>query len=142
MRFTPETIAFIEAIDANDGRASMREIRNRTDLTSGQRQHQFRKLEDAGYIEVEYTDWGSSSTAPMKVAVLTEEAVEAKKAGWYQSRAEKVRDRTNVDVADLAVSVDELEDRVEMTQTYVSERLYDKLEALERRVDELEAASG
>ncbi len=78
----------------------------------------------------------------MKVAVLTEEAVEAKKAGWYQSRAEKVRDRTNVDVADLAVSVDELEDRVEMTQTYVSERLYDKLEALERRVDELEAASG
>mgnify|MGYP006276406529 FL=1 len=114
----------------------MRDIRNRTDLTEGQRQHQFEKLEADGYIDVDRVEGLTSNGVAMKVAVLTQAAVDDIQRGVLSGEAKYSR-RASVDVTELA-------EDVQTTQQYVSEVLYPRLQELQQlsqRIDELEAAN-
>lgn len=133
MYWTTESRAFLSAIHEAGGTATMRNIRNRTDLTEGQRQHQFQKLEAAGYIDVDRVEGLTSNGVAMKVAVLTQAAVEDIQRGVLSGESDYSR-RASVDVVELA-------EDVETTQQYVSEVLYPRLQELQQlsqRVDDLE----
>jgi predicted transcriptional regulator len=106
--FSPETRAFLSAIVAEGGEANTRMIRQRTQLTEGQLQYQFRKLSRAGYIDIEYSKWGSSSNAPIKVAHLTTDAQRAIKTGALEASGES-RATVEVDMVDLIERVERLE---------------------------------
>ena len=108
---TPESRAFLAALVEEDEEASMAEIRNRTSLNEDKRQYQFRKLEKAGVIDVEYSEWGSPSNAPIKVATLTETGRELIDDGFLEDESSEV-ERASVDVIELAERLDALEARV------------------------------
>ncbi|MYL66626.1 hypothetical protein [Halorubrum distributum] len=136
MYWTSESRAFLSAIHEAGGKATMRDIRHRTDLTEGQRQHQFEKLEDAGYIDVDRVEGLTSNNVAMKMASLTEAAVDDIQRGVLSGKTDYGR-RASVDVAELA-------EDVQTTQQYVSEVLYPRLQELQQlsqRVDELESTS-
>lgn len=112
----------------------MRDIRHRTDLTEGQRQHQFQKLEAAGYIDVDRIEGLTPNNIAMKMAALTQAAVDEIQRGVLSGNPECGR-RASVDVAELA-------EDVQTTQQYVSEVLYPRLQELQQlsqRVAELES---
>ena len=111
-QISPETRAFLSAVEAEGGSASTRQIRNRTQLTEGKLQYQFRKLSDVeiGLISIEYREKGSNSNAPIKVAHLTEAARDAIENGLLDNygRSHPVE----VDVVNLAERVTSLEAKV------------------------------
>lgn len=136
MYWTTESRAFLSAIHEAGGTATMRDIRHRTDLTEGQRQHQFEKLEAAGYIDVDRVEGLTSNGVAMKIAVLTQAAVDDIQRGVLSGEAKYSR-RASVDVTELA-------EDVQTTQQYVSEVLYPRLQELQqlsKRVGELEATN-
>ena len=124
MRNTEETRAFLAAITEEGGRASTRQIRNRTDLTEGQLHYQYQKLEGHGWITVEKPESHvMDSGSRMKVAELTERALdEINNKGFLSGRQQP--ERTTVNVAELAEQVKTVEESVEQVQEYVSETVY------------------
>jgi hypothetical protein len=136
MNWTEESREFLAAVDEAGGSATMRDIRHRTDLTEGQRQHQFRKLEKAGLIEIDRIEGFTTNGSEMKVAVLTQDAVDEIKRGLLKGQVDYSR-RPSVDVAELA-------DEVKEIQQYISDAIYPKFEELaelRRRVKKLENSS-
>jgi DNA-binding MarR family transcriptional regulator len=121
MNQTEETREFIAAVLEEDGKADTSTIRRRTDLTEGQLQHQFRKLERHGFIEIERSEIPSQSGSRMKVAVIPEEKMREAKSLISHNRQPE---RTKVDVVELAKEVDELEASIVDVQEYVSENVY------------------
>jgi hypothetical protein len=111
----------------------MRDIRNRTDLTEGQRQHQFAKLESAGVITVDRAEGLTANGTSMKVAVLTQAATEEIQKGVLNGSTNHSR-RGSVDVVELAEQIDE-------TQQYISKHIRPKfaeLTELRRRIEAVE----
>ena len=129
MNETNETRQFVSAVLEEDGRASMAQIRRRTDLTEGQLQHQFRKMEQHEFIIVERAKIPSQSGSRMKVAVIPEGVRDEAEALLSHDRKPE---RTTVDVVELADNVDEYVD-------FVRNTVYPELERLTTRVADLEA---
>lgn len=127
---TPETRAFLSVIQALEGKASMAEIRKRTTLNEDKRHYQFKKLEKAGIITVEYNEWGGTSNAPMKEAILTDSGEELLDSGFLEEDSSEF-ERANVDVIELAEDVEAYEE-------FVRHSVYEDLQALTKRVEELE----
>jgi DNA-binding MarR family transcriptional regulator len=139
MRNTEETRAFIAAVHENEGRATTSEIRRRTDLTGNQIHHQYRKLEDNGWITIEKPESAiTESGSRMKVATLTEKALDEIENKAYLSHGQQP-ERTSVDVVELAEKLDELQATLEETHEYVTTNLYKRMEANTKRLEELEA---
>jgi hypothetical protein len=133
MYWTDESRAFLAAVHEAGGRATMRDIRNRADLTEGQRQHQFTKLESAGVITVERAKGLTANGTSMKVAVLTQAAVDEIQTGVLNGSTNHSR-RGSVDVTELADQIDE-------TQQYISKYIRPKfaeLTELRRRIEAVE----
>jgi hypothetical protein len=128
---TPETRAFLSVLEAMDGSATMADVRKRTGLNEDKRHYQFKKLEKAGIISVEYNEWGGTSTAPMKEAQLTEFGEELLESGFLNEETSEFQ-RANVDVVELADNMDTYDD-------FVRNTVYPELERLTNRVVELEA---
>lgn len=127
---TPETRAFLSALEAMDGTATMTDIRKRTSLNEDKRQYQFKKLEAAGIINIEYTEWGSNSTAMMKRAELTESGRELLEDGFLDEDTSEFK-RANVDVIELA-------EDMKIYQDFVRNSVYEELQELVKRVEKLE----
>jgi DNA-binding Lrp family transcriptional regulator len=133
MNWTAESRAFLAAVHEAGGRATMREIRNRTDLTEGQRQHQFRKLVAAGLIEIDRVDGFTMNGTRMKVAVLTKVATDEIQRGILTGSTDYSR-RGSVDVAVLAEQIEEI-------QQYIADHIHPKfgeITELRRRVEAME----
>lgn len=127
MRNTEETRAFLAAITEEGGRASTRQIRNRTDLTEGQLHYQYQKLEKYGWITVEKPEsYVTDSGSRMKVAELTDKALDEINNKGVLSGGQQP-ERTKVNVAELAEQVEMLEESIEQVQEYVSENVYRQL---------------
>lgn len=127
---TPETRAFLAVIEAMDGPPTMADFRKRTSLSEDKRHYQFRKLEKAGLISIEYNQWGGTSTAPMKTAHLTEMGKELLASGFLDEDTTEL-ERANVDVVELA-------DELEVYKDYVQNKMHKNLQCLTDRVDKLE----
>ena len=142
MRNTVETRAFIAAVYECDGSASTREIRRRTDLTGDQIHHQYRKLEDHGWISVSKPESHvTESGSRMKVATLTEKALDEIETKAYLSHGQQP-ERTSVDVVELAEQLDELQATIEETHDYVSTTLFQRMRKNSERLEALEARDG
>jgi DNA-binding MarR family transcriptional regulator len=140
MRNTEETRAFLAAIKEEGGSASTRQIRHRTDLTEGQLQHQYKKLEDHGWIAVEKPEsYVTESGSRMKVAELTEKALDEINNKAFLSGGQQP-ERTTVNVAELAEQVQKVEESIEQVQEYVSENVYRQLTMMRRSLARVELA--
>ena len=135
MKQTEETRQFISAIIEEDGSASTAKIRRRTDLTEGQLQHQFRKLESHGFIEIDRTEMETRSGSRMKVAVIPDEKRDEAEALLSHDRTPE---RTTVDVVELAEEVDELNQTIEEIHDYITENVYKRMTSNQERINELE----
>jgi len=140
MRNTEETRSFLAAIKEEGGRASTRQIRNRTDLTEGQLHHQYQKLEDRGWITVEKPDsYVMESGSRMKVAELTEKALDEINNKGFLSGGQQP-ERTTVNVAELAEQVELVEESIEQVQEYVSKTVYRQLAMMRWSLSRVEVA--
>jgi DNA-binding Lrp family transcriptional regulator len=135
MKQTEETRQFISAIIEEDGSASTAKIRRRTDLTEGQLQHQFRKLERHGFIEIDRSKIPSQSGSRMKVAVIPDEMRDEAEGLLSHDRTPE---RTTVDVVELAEEVDELNQTIEEIHDYITENVYKRMTSNQERINELE----
>mgnify|MGYP006280849143 FL=1 len=135
MKQTEETRQFISAIIEEDGSASTAKIRRRTDLTEGQLQHQFRKLERHGFIEIDRTEMETRSGSRMKVAVIPDEMRDEAEALLSHDRKPE---RTTVDVVKLAQEVAELNQTIEEIHDYITENVYKRMTSNQERINELE----
>jgi len=127
---TPETRAFFSVLEAMDGPATMADVRKRTSLNEDKRHYQFRKLEKAGLIEVTYNEWGGTSTAPMKQASLTKSGEELLDTGFLDEQTSEF-ERANVDIVELA-------EEVRTYNEFLKNSVYEDLQTLTKRVQELE----
>jgi predicted MarR family transcription regulator len=127
---TPETRAFLSVIEAMDEPVTMADIRKRTSLNEDKRHYQFRKLEKAGLIEVTYNEWGGTSTAPMKQASLTNSGEELLESGFLDEETSEF-ERANVDIVELA-------EEVRTYNEFLKNSVYEDLQTLTKRVQELE----
>ena len=127
---TPETRAFLSVLEAMDGPATMADIRKRTSLNEDKRHYQFKKLEKAGIINVEYKEWGGTSTAPMKEAQLTESGEELLESGFLDEETSEF-ERANVDVVELA-------EEVRTYNEFLKNSVYEDVKTLTERVEQLE----
>ena len=127
---TPETRAFLSVLEAMDGPATMADIRKRTSLNEDKRHYQFKKLEKAGIINVEYKEWGGTSTAPMKEAQLTESGQELLESGFLDEETSEF-ERANVDVVELA-------EEVRTYNEFLKNSVYEDVKTLTERVEQLE----
>jgi DNA-binding MarR family transcriptional regulator len=130
MYCTAESRAFLAAIHEAGGKATMRDIRHRTDLSEGKRHHQFTKLEADGLIEIDRVEGLTTNGTRMKVAVLTEAAIDEIQRGVLNGNTDHSR-RAAVDVAELA-------EQVEQIQRYISESVHPRfgeLTELRRRIE-------
>ena len=127
---TPETRAFLAVLDAMDKPATMADVRKRTSLNEDKRHYQFKKLEKAGLIEVTYNEWGGTSTAPMKQASLTKSGQELLDSGFLDEQTSEFQ-RANVDVVELA-------EEVRTYNEFLKNSVYEDLQTLTNRVEELE----
>lgn len=142
MRNTVETRAFVAAVYECDGSASTSEIRRRTDLTGNQIHHQYRKLEDHGWVTVEKPDSHvTESGSRMKVATLTEKALDEIENKAYLSGGQQP-ERTHIDVVELAEQLDELQATIEETHDYVSTTLFRRMKKNSERLEALKAREG
>ena len=135
MKQTEETRQFISAIIEEDGRASTAEIRRRTDVTEGQLQHQFRKLERHGFIEVDRTEMETRSGSRMKVAVIPDEKRDEAESLLSHDRKPE---RTTVDVVELASELDELNQTIDELKKHMTSHLYNPMRSNTERIGELE----
>ena len=135
MNQTGETRQFVSAILEVDGRASTAQIRRRTDLTEGQLQHQFRKLERHGFIEIDRSEIETQSGSQMKIAVIPEAKRDEAEALLSHDRKPE---RTPVDVVDLAREVEELTQTIEELQEYISKNVYARMTSNQDQINELE----
>ena len=127
---TPETRAFLSVLEAMDGPATMADIRKRTSLNEDKRHYQFKKLEKAGIISVEYNEWGGTSTAPMKEAQLTESGQELLESGFLDEETSEF-ERANVDIVELA-------EEVRTYNEFLKNSVYEDVKTLTKRVADLE----
>jgi predicted transcriptional regulator len=127
---TPETRAFLSVIEAMDEPVTMADVRKRTSLNEDKRHYQFRKLEKAGLIEVTYNEWGGTSTAPMKQASLTKSGEELLDTGFLDEQTSEF-ERANVDIVELA-------EEVRTYNEFLKNSVYEDLQTLTKRVQELE----
>jgi DNA-binding PadR family transcriptional regulator len=127
---TPETRAFLSVLEAMDGPATMADIRKRTSLNEDKRHYQFKKLEKAGIISVEYNEWGGTSTAPMKEAQLTESGQELLESGFLDEETSEF-ERANVDIVELA-------EEVRTYNEFLKNSVYEDVKTLTERVEQLE----
>ena len=127
---TPETRAFLSVLEAMDEPVTMADIRKRTSLNEDKRHYQFKKLEKAGLIEVTYNEWGGTSTAPMKQASLTKSGQELLDSGFLDEQTSEFQ-RANVDVVELA-------EEVRTYNEFLKNSVYEDLQTLTNRVEELE----
>ncbi|MYL17359.1 hypothetical protein GLW36_11995 [Halorubrum terrestre] len=127
---TPETRAFLSVLEAMDGPATMADIRKRTSLNEDKRHYQFKKLEKAGIINVEYKEWGGTSTAPMKEAQLTESGEELLESGFLDEETSEF-ERANVDIVELA-------EEVRTYNEFLKNSVYEDVKTLTKRVADLE----
>jgi DNA-binding PadR family transcriptional regulator len=127
---TPETRAFLSVLEAMDEPVTMADIRKRTSLNEDKRHYQFKKLEKAGLIEVTYNEWGGTSTAPMKQASLTKKGQELLDSGFLDEQTSEFQ-RANVDVVELA-------EEVRTYNEFLKNSVYEDLQTLTNRVEELE----
>ena len=127
---TPETRAFLSVLEAMDGPATMADIRKRTSLNEDKRHYQFKKLEKAGIINVEYKEWGGTSTAPMKEAQLTESGEELLESSFLDEETSEF-ERANVDVVELA-------EEVRTYNEFLKNSVYEDVKTLTERVEQLE----
>ena len=127
---TPETRAFLSVLEAMDGPATMADIRKRTSLNEDKRHYQFKKLEKAGIITVEYNEWGGTSTAPMKEAQLTESGEELLESGFLDEETSEF-ERANVDIVELA-------EEVRTYNEFLKNSVYEDVKTLTKRVADLE----
>jgi DNA-binding PadR family transcriptional regulator len=135
MKQTEETRQFIGAILEEDGSASTAKIRRRTDLTEGQLQHQFRKLESHGFIEIDRTEMETRSGSRMKVAVITDEKRDEAESLLSHDRKPE---RTTVDVVELASELDELNQTIDELKKHMTSHLYNPMQANRERIEKLE----
>ncbi|OYR60279.1 hypothetical protein DJ71_24745 [Halorubrum sp. E3] len=135
MNETDETRQFVSAILEEDGRASTAKIRQRTDLTEGQLQHQFRKLERHGFIEIDRSEIESQSGSRMKIAVIPEDMRDEAEALLSHNRKPE---RTTVDVVQLANEVDRLTKTIEEMHDYITENVYERMTSNREKINELE----
>ncbi|TKX67781.1 MULTISPECIES: helix-turn-helix transcriptional regulator [Halorubrum] len=135
MKQTDETRQFISAILEESGSASTAKIRRRTDLTEGQLQHQFRKLERYGFIEIDRSSVESQSGSRMKIAVIPETKREEAEALLSHNRKPE---RTSVDIVELANEVDKLTTTIEEIQEYIAEDMYNSIKLNKKRINKLE----
>lgn len=135
MKQTEETRQFISAIIEEDGSASTAKIRRRTDLTEGQLQHQFRKLERHGFIEIDRTEMETRSGSRMKVAVIPDEMRAEAEALLSHDRKPE---RTTVDVVELAEELDELNQTIDELKKHMTSHLYNPMQANRERIEKLE----
>ena len=135
MKQTEETRQFISAIIEEDGSASTANIRRRTDLTEGQLQHQFRKLERHGFIEIDRSKIPSQSGSRMKVAVIPDEKRDEAEALLSHDRKPE---RTTVDVVELASELDELTQTIDELKKHMTSHLYNPMQANRERIEKLE----
>ncbi|OYR54929.1 hypothetical protein DJ71_27095 [Halorubrum sp. E3] len=127
---TSETRAFLSVLEAMDGSATMADIRKRTSLNEDKRHYQFKKLEKAGIISVEYNEWGGTSTAPMKKAQLTKSGQGLLKSGFLDEETSEF-ERANVDIVELA-------EEVRTYNEFLKNRVYEDVKTLTERVEQLE----
>ena len=113
-----------------DEPVTMADIRKRTSLNEDKRHYQFKKLEKAGLIEVTYNEWGGTSTAPMKQASLTKKGQELLDSGFLDEQTSEFQ-RANVDVVELA-------EEVRTYNEFLKNSVYEDLQTLTNRVEELE----
>ena len=140
MRNTEETRAFLAAITEEGGRASTRQIRDRTDLTEGQLHHQYQKLKAHGWITVEKPEsYVMDSGSRMKVAELTEKALDEIDNKGFLSGGQQPK-RTTVNVTELAEQVEMVEESIEQVQKYVSETVYRQLTMIRWSLSRVEVA--
>jgi len=135
MNQTDETRQFVSAVLEEDGSASTAQIRRRTDLTEGQLQHQFRKLERHGFIEIDRSSVEAQSGSRMKIAVIPEAKRDEAEALLSHGRKPE---RTTVDVVELAEEVDELTTTIEELKEYISTNVYGRMTSNKKRIIELE----
>jgi DNA-binding MarR family transcriptional regulator len=135
MNQTEETRQFISAIIEEEGSASTAQIRRRTDLTEGQLQHQFRKLERHGFIEIDRSSVETQSGSRMKIAVIPEAKRDEAEALLSHDRKPE---RTTVDVLELANEVDELTTTIEEIHDYITENVYKRMNSNRERIEALE----
>lgn len=138
MNNTEETRAFVAAVYEEDGSATTSQIRRRTDLTGGQLHHQYDKLEDHGWITVSKQSEALASGSRMKVATLTEKALDEIENKAYLSHGQQP-ERTSVDVVELAEKIDELHATLEETHEYVTTNLYQRMKENSERLEALES---
>lgn len=110
----------------------MRDIRNRTDLTEGQRQHQLSELESAVLVTVDSLEGLTTNGTRIKVAVLTQAAIDEIQRGALNGSANHSH-RGSVDVVELAEQIEEI-------QQYISEYVRPKFEELAELRRHIEAA--
>jgi DNA-binding PadR family transcriptional regulator len=127
---TPETRAFLSVIEAMDEPVTMADVRKRTSLNEDKRHYQFRKLEKAGLIDVTYNEWGGTSTAPMKQASLTKSGEELLESEFLDEETSEFA-RANVDIVELA-------EEVRTYNEFLKNSVYEDLQTLTKRVQELE----
>lgn len=135
MNQTDETRQFISAIIEEEGSASTAQIRRRTDLTEGQLQHQFRKLDRHGFIEIDRSSVETQSGSRMKIAVIPEAKRDEAEALLSHDRKPE---RTTVDVVELAEEVGELTTTIEELKEYISTNVYGRMTSNKERIIELE----
>jgi len=139
MRNTEETRSFVAAIHEEGGTATTSDIRQRTELTEGQIHHQYRKLERHDWITVSKQSVPTVSGSRMKVAELTEKAVDEINNKAFLSHDQQP-ERTKVDVVELANQVEANTESIEEIQQYVGDIVYERLSENSNRIDKLESS--
>ena len=127
--------AFLQAVYDCDGEASTSQIREATDLSRGEIKYRYDLLEKVGLISIEYDEMfrRDPQEAAQKIALLTELAYSEidkglLQGGQYQPSSEPT-------VQDVTQNLTE-------TQEYIERNLIpliEKVESLQKRVDELES---
>lgn len=101
----------------------------------GQLQHQFRKLERHGFIEIDRSSVETQSGSRMKIAVIPEAKRDEAEALLSHDRKPE---RTTVDVLELANEVDELTTTIEEMHDYITENVYERMNSNRERIEALE----
>ena len=146
IRRDEKTRAMLKVLDEardrdGDGRVGTSEFRERTGMSAQGVHYRYDKLEDAGFVEVEY-DGGATpeGVAPMKVAVLTERGEEAVSRGLAGDTADVAEDTVEDRVDSLGDEIRENREALKDIYEWI-QSTDEKLAELEGRVDELIEAS-
>lgn len=73
--------SFLKVLLEYGGDADTTTLRSETGMSRGQINHRYRKLNELGWIEIDRAEKGSGDRTPPKIAIITEEGMQAIRSG-------------------------------------------------------------